>query len=491
MSGPLPPAPDILRRIVESRRQRLRGEGGGRGHAQGVELPPRREAPRTPFGRKPFLVCEIKRCSPSRGEIAPGLDAPAQAGRYADAGVRAVSVLTEEAFFHGSLADLVEVKRRHPDLAVLRKDFLLDEEDLEVSDRAGADAVLLIAAVLDAATLARLARRAGELGLAVLVEVHDEADVEKARAVRPAFTGINSRDLSTFRVDPLAPLRLKGRIDWPTRLVFESGVRGVEDGRLALAAGFDGLLVGEAVVRSPGLAGELLALFGTPPARGGFWARLAGLAGDRAGGRPAGRPLVKICGITRAADARLACGLGADLLGFVFAPSPRRADPRLLRELRDLPVPKVGVTVGPPGADPGVRGLLEEGLLDAVQLHGDEGPGECAGLAWPWYKAVRLREPADVEACARYGCPRMLADAWAPGLAGGTGRPIREELLEALAAEQGARLWVAGGIGPDNVRALVRRFRPELIDASSRLEAGPGVKDPALLARFFREVNEA
>lgn len=509
MSGPdLSACAGLLRRIAERRRERVRRQG----RAQGLSLPARRQAPRVPFGREPLLLCEVKRRSPSRGEIAPGLDAPAQADLYARNGARSVSVLTEEEFFGGSLADLAAVKSRHPDLAVLRKDFLLDEGDLEVSDRAGADAVLLIASLLEERALRRLARRAQELGLAVLLEVHDEADVDKARAVRPAFTGINSRDLATFRVDRLAPLRLKGRIDWPTRLVYESGVRGAEDGLLALAAGFDGLLVGEAVVREPGLAGELLEVFHSPLAKRNFWGRLAaletavpgysagGYGASGPGGGPAPGPLVKVCGLTRADDARLAADLGAALLGFVLAPSPRRVEPAhlpaLLEEIRDLPALKVGVVVAAPagasaaaGGLPPAGRLLAEGLLDALQFHGEEEPGECLRLGWPYYKAVRVRRPADVEVCTRYRCPRVLADAWAPDARGGTGRRIGEDLLEALAA--GGPLWVAGGIGPDNVGPLIRRFRPGLIDASSRLESTPGRKDPALLRRFFRAIREA
>jgi indole-3-glycerol phosphate synthase/phosphoribosylanthranilate isomerase len=206
------------------------------------------------------------------------------------------------------------------------------------------------------------------------------------------------------------------------------------------------------------------------------------------------RPWVKICGITRVEDARLAAGLGADLLGFVFAPSPRRADARILRELDGLEALKVGVVVtrrvaGRPVPESGVLELLAEGLLDAVQLHGDERPEECPGLGYPYYKALPVGSLDDVDACGRYLCPRVLADAWSGQARGGTGRPIREDLVDALRAR--GPLWVAGGIGPDNVGRLIRRFHPELLDASSRLEAAPGVKDPRLLARFFGEIEAA
>ena len=471
---------NLLEQVAARRRERSEREGP----ALGTPVPPRRRVPFVPFlaGGGPHLICEIKRRSPSRGEIAPGLDAVAQARLYADAGVRWVSVLTEEDHFGGSLADLIAVKENFPELGVLRKDFLLDEQDLEISARAGADAVLLLAALHDGDSLARLCRRAAELGLAALVEVHDLTEVGRARAARPALTGVNSRDLRSFRVDPLRPLALRPAIDWDTVLVYESGVQGPEGILLALSGGFQAVLVGEAAVRRPERVGELVAALVSPLARRGFWARLAGRLEPAAGAR---RPLVKVCGLTRAKDARLAAALGADLLGFVFAPSQRRADPSLLRELGDLVALKVGVVTDPEGTRQAAE-LLAAGLLDAVQLHGEEAPEQCLAAGFPYYKAVRLRESADVTRLREYACPRVLADAWSAEARGGTGRRVPEDLVEELAG--GNPLWLAGGLGPDNIRATVRRWRPELVDASSGLEASPGVKDRAALERFFAEI---
>ncbi len=494
---------NVLDQIVAQRRRRIEQEG----HSLGSALPAARALPLIPFGAEPFLVCEVKRRSPSRGDIAPDMDALAQARLYAARGVRSISVLTEEDNFGGSLGDLTAIKSALPHVAVLRKDFLLDEEDVTVSWRAGADAVLLIASVLDADTLAAMYRKARGLGMQALVEVHDKDDVDKCRAFSPELTGINSRDLTTFTVDLLHPLRLRPRIDWRTRLLYESGVRGPEDVMLALSAGFDGVLVGETAVKSPDSVAGLLSAFGPRP--GDFWARLCARV------KP-GRPLVKICGIARAADAELAAGLGADVLGFVFAQSKRRATPALLRELAGLDVLKVAVVVtgetagtsaGRPGTenaavlDPDVKELLEAGLLHAVQLHGAEQPDECAALAFPYYKAVRVREQADIEAMAGFHCPRVLADAWAAHAAGGTGQQIPMDLSRELAgvARQlagpaaGRRermpLWLAGGLGPDNVGGIIRELSPELVDASSGLEESPGCKDRNKLETYFMEID--
>jgi indole-3-glycerol phosphate synthase / phosphoribosylanthranilate isomerase len=315
--------------------------------------------------------------------------------------------------------------------------------------------------------------------------------VDKCRAFSPELTGINSRDLATFSVDLLHPLRLRPRIDWRTRLLFESGIRGPEDVLLALSAGFDGVLVGETAVKSPDSVAGLVSAFGPRP--GDFWARLCARA------RP-GRPLVKICGITRAADAERAAALGADALGFVFAASKRRAEPELLRELAGLDVLKVAVVVteddsfGNGGArsaavlDPEVKELLDAGLLHAVQFHGAEPPDQCAALAFPYYKAVRVRGPSDIDAMAGFRCPRVLADAWSAHAAGGTGQQIPLDLAREVWKR--APLWLAGGLGPDNVGGIVRELSPELVDASSGLEESPGCKDRAKLERYFREIDE-
>ena len=477
-----------LKEIVAGRRRRVRAEGP----ALGETVPAQREqplvpllAPRTPA--TPLLVCEIKRRSPSRGALSPGLDAVQQARRYADAGVRAVSVLTEPDHFGGALADLTAVKAACPRLSVLRKDFLLDERDLEVSYRAGADAVLLLAACLSARELDTLYRRAVALGMTPLVELHDAADLAKARAAQPLLTGINSRDLTTFEVDTTLPAKLRPAVDWPTTLLFESGIHCAEDAAFARNAGFDGVLVGEAVVRRPQLVAELyqvLSAAGAASRRRPFWERVFAARHARRGG---GGPLVKVCGITNRQDAELAMELGADLLGFILAPSPRRAQPEMIAQLADLPVTKVGVVVNDTSA---AVPLLRAGLLDAVQLHGDEQPEECYELAFPYYKALRLGSPADLAQERGYRCPRVLLDAFSPAVRGGSGRRVDAALLARRAAARPAPLWLAGGITPDNVAAIAGAHRPELIDASSGLEAAPGRKDPDKLRAFFRHLAD-
>lgn len=480
---------NIRDEIVEQRKIRIQREG----HSLGGKLPAVRQEPVIPFGREPFLICEVKRRSPSKGDIAPGLDAAAQAGIYVNAGVSSVSVLTEEDFFGGSLRDLLFIKEKYPDTALLRKDFLLDPDDIHISHRAGADAVLLIAGMLSAEMFREMYSTACELGMACLVEVHTPEDIEKVRSSSPRYVGINSRNLETFSVDKLHPMGIAGLIDWDTERVFESGISSGEDAVTALDGGFTGLLVGEGVVTNRELIGELLScFFPERNKRPGFWREIAEkLRGRKGDGRGVPRPLVKICGITNREDAEAACALGADILGFVFAESPRKADLKLPRELQDIDVVKTAVVTGGPGGIGGeleseLKTMLRDGIIDAVQFHGDEEPESCFPSAYPYYKAVRCRSPEDIQSAKRYRSPRVLFDAYSSKGYGGTGRTIGDGLLSLLPKD---RLWLAGGLGPDSIRSVMKRCSPELVDASSLLEAYPGKKDYRKLKRFFEEID--
>ena len=463
-------------RIVEKRRMRIQKEG----HALGVQLPKERRAGVLPFGLPPGVICEVKRKSPSKGDISVRLDPVKQVSFYALQGVKSVSVLTEEDHFSGSLEDLIRIKQAYPEISVLRKDFLIDVEDINVSYRAGGDAVLLIASILDARTLQEMYARATELGMAALVELHDEADIEKVRPISPPLVGINSRNLETFAVDPLHPIVLKSKIDWQAKLVYESGIRSEEDARLASSSGFDCVLVGEAVVRNPMLVREII--IGMERSGAGFWVDLFS--------RPS-RPLVKICGLTKAADVGAAIDYGADLLGFVFAPSPRRADVNMLRAVgkRSAGEPvRVGVVVSTDTMDPGREAfeLFSEGLLDAIQFHGAEKPEACSRAAFPYYKALRMGNTG-ADDVRRFRCPRVLIDAPAGG-SGSTGTQVPPDVVGEAAKIQ--PLWLAGGLSPENIAGAVRRFSPELVDVSSGIESKPGVKDRARMKLFIENARK-
>jgi len=193
------------------------------------------------------VVAEVKRRSPSRGDLAPGLDPAVLAKAFAVGGAAAVSVLTDEAFFGGSAADLAEA-RAAVEVPLLRKDFTVSAHDVCDARLMGADAVLLIAAALDDAELTDLAALAAEVGLDALVEVHDEAEADRALAAGATLVGVNQRDLRTFAVDGARAERVAAALPGGVVRVAESGVRGPADAARLAAAGYHAVLVGEWLV---------------------------------------------------------------------------------------------------------------------------------------------------------------------------------------------------------------------------------------------------
>ncbi len=195
------------------------------------------------------LIAEVKRASPSAGLLRPGLDPAALAAEYEQAGAAALSVLTDARYFQGDLDDL-RAARAAVSLPVLRKDFVISPYQVYEARAAGADAVLLIVAVLDDGALEDLHHLANALGMAALVEVHDEAELRRALAIAPAVVGVNNRDLRTFRVDVDTTARLRAQIPDKVVLVAESGVGTPADVMRLAAIGVDAMLVGEALVRA-------------------------------------------------------------------------------------------------------------------------------------------------------------------------------------------------------------------------------------------------
>jgi indole-3-glycerol phosphate synthase len=208
---------------------------------------------------RPRIVAEIKRRSPSRGEIRPDFDPAACAKAYAESGAAAISVLTDARWFGGH-PDHLAIVRRSAALPILRKDFVVDAYQVDEARLLGADAVLLIAAAFPAEArageLARLRERALGLGLDALVEVHDAEELAAALASGADLVGVNNRDLRTFAVDLATTERLAGALPEGVLLVAESGIHGPADIARLEAAGADAFLVGEALMREadPGAA---------------------------------------------------------------------------------------------------------------------------------------------------------------------------------------------------------------------------------------------
>lgn len=207
------------------------------------------------------VIAEFKKASPSKGAIRPDA-APAEIGPvYAAHGASAISVLTDRRYFQGSDEDLAVLRGCVP-VPVLRKEFIVDEYQVQETAALGADAMLLIAAILDDARLAALQRTAVDCGLHCLVEVHDERELDRALAAGSRIIGINNRDLADFTVSLETSLRLRPRIPRDIVTVSESGIHGREDVLRLQEAGFDAVLVGEFLMGAEEIGGQLDALLG-------------------------------------------------------------------------------------------------------------------------------------------------------------------------------------------------------------------------------------
>ncbi len=207
------------------------------------------------------VIAEIKKASPSAGLIRADFNPEALAQSYQRGGAAALSVLTDEVYFQGHRAHLVAA-RQAVDLPVIRKDFLIDEWHIWDSAVLGADAVLLIVAALDDAQLQALAALADELGMSVLVEVHDDQELARALKVNIGLLGINNRDLHVFKTDLNTSLRLAPQVPESRLVVAESGIHTPEDVKMLQAGGVGAFLIGESLMRQPDPGQALRALFG-------------------------------------------------------------------------------------------------------------------------------------------------------------------------------------------------------------------------------------
>jgi indole-3-glycerol phosphate synthase/phosphoribosylanthranilate isomerase len=300
-------------------------------------------------------IAEIKRRSPSAGDLRADADPALLAGRFADAGAAALSVLVDDRF-GGSLDDL-RAARAATELPILGKGFFTEERDFAELKAAGADAVLILLRDVDDAGARMLLACAEKLGLDALVEAHDEDELERAVQLEAELVGVNARDLGNFEIDRRAQLELVARVPRDRVVVAESGVHTRAQGAAAELAGADAILVGTALMRANDPAAKLAELIS--------------------------RPLVKVCGLTRDEDVAVAVDAGADLVGFILArESPRRA-PRVL----DAPDTVLSVAVFVED--------VEETPADLVQLYGREG-GHRARHAALYRGTERVASVADL-----------------------------------------------------------------------------------------------
>lgn len=429
------------------------------------------------------LIAEFKRRSPSKGKINSRADPAAMAAIYESAGAAAVSVLTEEDYFDGSLEDLRCI-REAISLPVLRKDFIFDEYQVYESAAARADALLLIVAALDDGTLAKLRAIAeDELGMDALVEVHTKAELDRALNCGARLIGVNNRDLRTFAVSTATSSLLARAAPRDAILVSESGLNPAEVRKLR-AEGYKGFLVGEALMRA-GDPGKTLREFI-----------------EETEERLPRSVWVKICGITNAEDAHAAVAAGADMLGFNFyRRSPRFIEPGAAAEIvkavrsqtdtKHRSVTMIGVFVSE-SIDEVLR-IAEEANLDGLQLHGDETVEYCARLKELspqrfLIKALSADSALKLETPGKYSTEAIMLDAFDANLRGGTGQ-LADWAIARKIAERLPRVFLAGGLSPENVADAIAAVQPYAVDACSALESLPGKKDSARMKAFVRAVR--
>ncbi|MBA3511459.1 bifunctional indole-3-glycerol-phosphate synthase TrpC/phosphoribosylanthranilate isomerase TrpF [Sphingomonas sp.] len=400
------------------------------------------------------FILEIKKASPSEGAIRLGADANALARSYCGVG-DALSVLTDNEFFGGSIADL-SAARSEFEGPILAKDFFIDRRQVAEARLAGADAVLVMLSLLDDARAHEIIDEAHRLGMEVLVEVHDEAEMRRALALRVPLIGINNRDLRDLSIDLSTTERL-ARLAPEHLLVSESGITGRGDVD-RLSGHVNGFLVGSSLMRSPSPA---------QAARNLVFGR------------------VKLCGLRTKQD--IEAGRAAAFVGFVFVPgTPRHVTAQEAAPLaalaRSFGVLPVGVFRDSPV--PAVGEVAATLKLHAVQLHGREDddyvrdlrphlPGSCE--IWTAISAGRQPLPE------RSG-DRLVFDNGD----GGTGRTFDWDQVRHHPGLPKA--LVAGGIGPGNARAAAA-LGGYALDVGSSLDSMPGVKSPEKIHSLFEALR--
>lgn len=409
------------------------------------------------------FILEVKRASPSQGRLREAADPSALAAAYGNV-ADAVSVLTDEPYFNGSLADLEAVRRRF-DGPILAKDFIVDARQVPEARRHGADAVLAMLSVLTPPEAEQVMVEARRLGMDVIVEAHCREEVEQALRLGAQIVGINNRDLRTLEVDLAVTERLAPLVPADRLVVAESGIKDRRDiERLARHA--DAFLVGTTMMRAP------------DPGRA---------ARELVFGR------VKVCGLTSAGDARLAAGR-ASHAGMIFV----GGSPRGVSRAQAMPIAETArgsglATVGIFRNEKimQVAAHARALSLDAVQLHGQEDRDYIAALrnligdrAEIWAVSAVGRDAP----CRRAGADRTLFDTERNGRSGGTGVAFDWARLNDPATLRSGIL--AGGLSPANARAA-SRLGAYALDVNSGVETVPGRKDAVKLHAFFEALRPA
>lgn len=454
----------LLDQIVARRRIRLeQAKSGLPGESLRKGLrPSQRSLVKALRDPHPAFILECKKASPSQGLIRPEYDPAAIAAAY-DPWASAISVLTEPDSFQGSLEDLRTVRQttRHP---VLCKDFVVDPWQVWAARSFGADAILLILAILDDDLYRQLAGLAESLGLDVLTEVSNPEELSRAIQLAAPVVGINNRNLRDMSIDHNRTRELADRLPGDVIVISESGW--FENGEIRQMSDVaDGFLIGSSLMAcpDPGLAARRVVL------------------GNH-----------KVCGLTRPQDARVADESGAVYGGVILAASsPRRVTPDQARQVfGQTRLNRVGVFQNQSPVE--ILEVVAHVGLDVIQLHGEETPGEVAELRQQLpdqvalWKALTVDRLADAAGEFRSaGAEKLLIDSRCDGQTGGTGQRFDWARLPACQRDQ---LILAGGLGVTNVQEALQLGCYGL-DFNSTLETAAGVKSPERIRQLFQRIR--
>lgn len=407
----------------------------------------------------PAYILECKRSSPSKGVIREDFDLEKIVTAY-DSYATAISVLTENRYFGGDFEN-IRIAKSFTSAPILCKDFVVDAYQIYLARHYGANAVLLMLSVLRDDEYRYLANIAHQLGMGVLTEVNDEAEVRRALKLRAQVIGINNRDLRDLSIDLDKTERLRALMPLDQIVISESGIRSYGDIR-RISHFADGFLIGSHLMGSDNLDRALQSLL--------------------TGGH-------KVCGLTSIADAKAAYNAGATYGGLIFIlTSPRGVTYKIAKEIAgSAPLKFIGVFQN--DDIDAILFIVKEVGLHAIQLHGNE--------PQHYIDELRMKLPADVQIIKAVNIQKDATELPAmnynhvdhyllDGKKGGSGEPFDWRLLQGLDL---SNLFLAGGISSENIEDALR-YQPLGVDINSGVESAPGIKDAAKLARIFQQITQ-
>lgn len=459
---------NILESLAQETRQRIEKEKERVSFAQMMEMAFALPAKDFAFEKalaKPGLrfICECKHASPSRGVIEPDYDPVAHAIDYEKAGADCISVLTEPGRFLGSDEHLKAIAQA-VSIPILRKDFTIDPYMIAQARVFGADAVLLIASLLDEPTMRSMIELCDQLGLSALCEAHTPEQIEQCMCAGARIIGVNNRDLRDFSISMDNAQRLRGQVGANILFVCESGIRSARDIESARRMAADAVLIGETMMKADNKTQMLRSLKGLP----------------------ARRPSVKLCGMKSPKDIRAAKEAGADAVGFVFCPgSPRSVDDAALLEAMFKEAGETLLKVGVFKNMPVETICTLADRFDALQLHGytEEDIRHLQRQSGkPVIAAFAPENSLDLEAASHSAADLVLLDGKQPG----SGKAFDWSRIP----QDFRDFMLAGGLNTDNISRALSQTDALIYDVSSGIEdLQTGDKNTAAMRDFSSAVH--